>query len=142
MNHLIIDTDNFYSADINAYKYALTLEPISLIPVRNREAMNKQVIIRARRHGRGVIVTNDLAKAMDLVRRFGGYVYDMTTIQKVVHNSKGSELEEWNHNGQTSNIPSIHYGVTPAGKQIIYHSGRDDYSVIILNMKQLKGDLS
>ena len=82
MNHLIIDTDNFYSADINAYKYALTLEPISLIPVRNREAMNKQVIIRARRHDRGVIVTNDLAKAMDLVRRFGGYVYDMTTIQK------------------------------------------------------------
>ncbi len=65
MNHLIIDTDNFYSADINAYKYALTLEPISLIPVRNREAMNKQVIIRARRHDRGVIVTNDLAKAMD-----------------------------------------------------------------------------
>ena len=113
-----------------------------MIPVRNREIMNKQVIIRARRHDRGVIVTNDLAKAMDLVRRFGGYVYDMVAIKKLIHNSKGCELAEWVHNGQTSNIPSIHYGVTPTGKQIIYHSGRDDYSVIILNMKQIKGDLS
>lgn len=142
MKHLIIDTENFYSADINAYKFALTLEPISLIPVRDRAAMNKQVIIRARRQDRGVIVTNDLAKAMDLVRKFGGYVYDMTTIKKLIHNSKGCELAEWIHTGQTSKIPSIHYGVTTTGLQMIYHTTREDYSLIILNMKQIKGDLS
>lgn len=142
MNHLIIDTNNFYSADINAYKYALTLDPISLIPVRTRTDMNKQVIIRARRNARGVVVTNDLAKAAELVRKFGGYVYDMTAIKKLIHNSKGCELEEWVHNGQVSKIPSIHYGVTGTGKQVIYHTSRDDYSVIILNVNQLKGDLS
>ena len=142
MNHLIIDTNNFYSADINAYKYALTLDPISLIPVRSRVDMNKQVIIRARRMGRGVIVTNDLAKVVDLVRKFGGYVYDMTAIKKLIHNSKGCELEEWEHDGQVSKIPSVHYGITPAGKKVIYHTSRDDYSIIISDINQIKGDLS
>lgn len=143
MKHQLVDSNNFHSIDFNEYKYAITLEPISLIPVKDHATMIKKVIITARRYDRGALLTNDLAKAADLIRKYGGYVYDMRQIKKVLHNTKGSELENWNIDHRvTSQSTKVFFGITEVGIEVTYFSGLNDHSVMIRNIQQLKGDLS
>lgn len=132
MKHVtLIDDVNHYEVNLTEYKYAITLEPISLIPITNRTAMNKAVKCKARRHGRGALLLNDLKQASTIVQEYGGYLYDLNDRKKLLQVLTGSKVVEWYHTGEVSKDSYIHFGETEQNVRVIYAVFGNDSSTMI-----------
>lgn len=117
---VLLDDLTYRSISVDDYRYAVTLEPISLIPIRDRRGMNKAVVIKGRRFGRGAILTNDLNKANDVVSGYGGYLYDMEKRAKMATCTNGAKLNEWHISEEVSHDKNMFFGETIDGIRIIH----------------------
>ena len=117
---VLLDDVTYRSLSVDDYRYAVTLEPISLIPIRDRRAMNKAVVIKGRRFGRGAILTNDLSKATEVVNGYGGYLYDLEKRSKVAACTNGSKLINWNISDEVSHDKNMFFGATVDGVRVIH----------------------
>lgn len=117
---VLLDDLTHRSIDVSEYRYAITAEPISLIPIKDRRAMNKAVTIRGRRHGRGAVLTNDLNKADALVKDYGGYLYDLEKREKLQFCTNGLKLTDWHISDETSHDKNLFFGETEDGVRVIH----------------------
>lgn len=117
---VLLDDLTHRTISVDDFRYAVTLEPISLIPIRDRRGMNKAVVIKGRRFGRGAILTNDLNKAEEVVSSYGGYLYDMEKRAKLAACTNGAKLHDWHISEEVSHDKNMFFGETSEGIRVIH----------------------